>query len=634
MNNLSPQEEMIQLIANCISSNDFETEKKCLDIYTSSFGHDEFYTKYSSLLLQSIVPSVGLVCIYNNDEDTSSIFNDIMLHQPYENLNMACISSENFEQEFSEYISSTTDKYICFYDASHTYEKNRIPILVSMLENVPSANGIICTRNFIDSNGSLIAHPDFVYQDMLDDRVFDGKQLLTYSIANNINLYGNLSTILLSTDYIKTLLPLHFNDIPDSMRYVDFLYQLLYPAKIVYTYLPLVSTTLSLVSDDAALIKDYVQLLRYYQESNNFLQIPENTADFTGTSQHIPCQKDITFFYTDMGEYYNLKPIADEASMRGYHVTFTKDLYQSAEIGVYCQHVCHPENSRFSIILLHDLAQGHNRWPNLWELERWNKFDIGIVPGAFWADLWSQCACQYYANPRCGTYQLGYPKSDLVSSQDLLRRVAELREKFHMKYDFSILYAPSWENDGKEDDFITALASLNVNLLIKQAHWSDRYSHIIENIRQMRALHEGKYDNVYYIEPEESIMTALAMCDLVVSDESSVMAEGLMFGKMSIAVTDWLIPDTTPSRFAEVPMDYVIKCQKATLRNHVEQFLAAPESYDSIRQKGAKVFSNHGHCCSDIMNVIAYFTTDNPDISLSFLNKRLSSRYSICSMWN
>ena len=69
------------------------------------------------------------------------------------------------------------------------------------------------------------------------------------------------------------------------------------------------------------------------------------------------------------------------------------------------------------------------------------------------------------------------------------------------------------------------------------------------------------------------------MCDLVVSDESSVMAEGLMFGKMSIAVTDWLIPDTTPSRFAEVPMDYVIKCKKQLcdimqnnsllLRNHM-----------------------------------------------------------------
>ena len=44
--------------------------------------------------------------------------------------------------------------------------------------------------------------------------------------------------------------------------------------------------------------------------------------------------------------------------------------------------------------------------------------------------------------------------------------------------------------------------------------------------------------------------------------------------------------------------------QKATLRYHVEQFLAAPESYDSIRQKGAKVISNHGHCCSDIMNAL------------------------------
>lgn len=34
MNNLSPQEEMIQLITNCISSNDFETAKKCLDTIT------------------------------------------------------------------------------------------------------------------------------------------------------------------------------------------------------------------------------------------------------------------------------------------------------------------------------------------------------------------------------------------------------------------------------------------------------------------------------------------------------------------------------------------------------------------------------------------------------------------------
>ena len=67
-----------------------------------------------------------------------------------------------------------------------------------------------------------------------------------------------------------------------------------------------------------------------------------------------------------------------------------------------------------------------------------------------------------------------------------------IKEKLNLKYDISILYAPSWENDGKEDDFIKALSSLNVNLLIKQADWSEVYSNITENIRQMRELHEGK----------------------------------------------------------------------------------------------------------------------------------------------
>ncbi len=62
-------------------------------------------------------------------------------------------------------------------------------------------------------------------------------------------------------------------------------------------------------------------------------------------------------------------------------------------------------------------------------------------------------------------------------------------------------------------------------------------------MEEMRLLHEGEYENVFYIEPEESIMTVLAMCDLIVSDESSAMAEGLMFGKPTIAVMDWKIPD-------------------------------------------------------------------------------------------
>ena len=150
----------------------------------------------------------------------------------------------------------------------------------------------------------------------------------------------------------------------------------------------------------------------------------------------------------------------------------------------------------------------------------------------------------------------------------------------------------------------------------------------------MRNLHQGKFENVYYIEPEESIMTALAICNLVVSDESSVMAEALMFDVPSIAVTDWLIPDTTPSRYASVPMDYVIKCKKAELQDCVQQFLSSPEAYHSILENGKLLFSNAEHCCSDIIDAIEYYTSSDSTVSKAFLDKRLSSKYSICSMWN
>ncbi|MBP3205366.1 MAG: CDP-glycerol glycerophosphotransferase family protein [Lachnospiraceae bacterium] len=317
--------------------------------------------------------------------------------------------------------------------------------------------------------------------------------------------------------------------------------------------------------------------------------------------------KSITLFYTDKGEYYNLLPIANEAETRGYKVKFTDDIFERAEIGIYCQHVCHPENAKFSLILLHDMAQGHNRWSNLWELEQWNEFDIGILPGETWARLWKQCGELYYANPRRGVYAFGYPKSDIVISEEVKTRSRLLKEELGLKYDFSVLYAPSWENDEKEDDFVLALASLPVNLLIKQAHWSTAYQFVIDNIGKMRALHEGKYENVYYIDPKESIMTALELCDMVVSDESSVMAEAVLFNKISVAVTDWTIPDTVPPRLACVPMNYVIRCKKVELRECVDNIYHGRLNYELQLKMGREIFGNQGSVCKYILDAIDYY---------------------------
>lgn len=628
MSTLSPKQEMSQIIQQCISAGDFSSAAECLKIYKQSFGTDNFFQSCNI----SITP-VTVIYLLNESESAPDL-TDIISTEFHANFSTIYIHKDHLIKEFSECLPSINSDYICFYDSSHYYEKNRIAILLSIAEKFSSIDGIIHTRSFTDDGNSIIAHPDFTYQDTLENKLFAGKDLLNYSVSNNINLYGDLSTVFLSTDYVKQLSDFSC-DVPDSMQSLEFIYKMLFPAKIAYTYLPLSTAIVSDYVNASPFISDYINWLQSHYPQNVVSHTQKTLVDFTTTEHFVPCQKEITFFYTDMGEYYNLKPIADQAQLRGYKTIFTKDIHQSAEIGVYCQHICYPENSKFSLILLHDLAQGHDRWPDFWELERWDKFDLGIVPGASWAKRWSRCAFQYYTNPKCGTYQLGYPKSSLVSSTELSERVTVLRQQMYLKYDFSILYAPSWENDGKEDDFIKALSSLKVNLLIKQAHWSEKYVNIIENIKEMRRLHEGKYDNVYYIEPEESIMTALSMCDLVVSDESSVMAEALMFNVPSIAVTDWLIPDTTPSRYASVPMDYVIKCTKAELKESVCKYLSSPETYSRILNNGKMQFSNAENCCSDILDAIEYFTSCNPgNVSTDFLEKRLSSTYFICSMWN
>lgn len=625
MSILSPKEEMQQIIQKLVATNDFQAVADSLNIYIQTFGVDSFSLSVYNPLAP-IAPLVSLICLNVPDDYIDTFLSE----QTYCNLEVVRTSSSDSFADIINYINTTNSKYICFLEANQRYDSTKIANMVLTMEQKNNLDLCITPRNFINSQGTIIAPPDCKYRNALQNTVFNGRTFLQYNVSEHVNLYGNLSTIMVSTSYAQQIawdIPSYTND---TINRLSMLYQFLLYGSIAFTNEAYVSTYLGNYNDDLILRDEYITYVNYLAHQNLITLEPTwNQTQQLRPYTSVP--KEITFFYTDKGEFYNLKPIADEAKKRGYSTRFTEDIKETAEIGIYCQHVCFPENSKFSVILLHDMAQGHNRWPNLWELERWDKFDLGVLPGRFWSDLWSQCACQYYANPRCGTYELGYPKSDFINSSSLKDRVAELRQTMNMKYNFSVLYAPSWENDEKEDDFVRALASLNVNLLIKQAHWPKTYQHIIDNIEEMRALHEGKYENVYYIEPEESIMTALALCDVVVSDESSVMAEAVMFGKPSVAVTDWLIPDCTPSRFASVPMDYVLKCKKVELREYIENLSTNKTCYDSILQKGKLLFSNQGSCCKDILDAIEYYT--NQGTSCDFLSKKVESKYSPCSMW-
>lgn len=628
MNTKNPQNEMKQIIKGCIGNRSYSTACECLHIYEKTFGYDEFYISCQLTILNENGPLVSLICMSDSEKDISVFLSE----QQYKNLNVFYASADNFENDICTYLASAGSKYISFYEPFHKYDPCKLANMVLFADRQANLDALICDRNFIDENGTIIANPDYIYQNTVNGNVFYGRQLIEASISNNINIYGNLSTLLLSTQYAKKLQLIPYN-VPYSIRKLAFFYQLLLPAKTGFINTTLVSTVLQPYKNPGKITAHYenfIQLL--YSEGKISQTKQKKTQSYLSVFE--PIKREITFFYSDKGEYYNLKPLEDEAKKRGYNTILTENLTQKAEIGIYCQHFCSPENSKFSVILLHDLAQGHNRWPNIWEIERWDKFDIGILPGQAWADRWAQCACQYYANPRCGAFNLGYPKNDMIHSDALLKRAQELRQQLHLKYDVSVLYAPSWENDGKEDDFVTALSSLKVNLVVKQAFFPPNFAPIIENITHMRKLHEGKYENLFYIETDESIQTALTLCDLIVSDESSVMSEAIMFHKPSIAVTDWLIPDTIPSRYASVPMDYVIKCKKYQLREYVTKLIQAPEDFNIMLKKGIKEFDSPKNVCKNIIDAIEFYTTPETERNGNFSYQKLSSKYTPCSLWN
>lgn len=343
-------------------------------------------------------------------------------------------------------------------------------------------------------------------------------------------------------------------------------------------------------------------------------------------------KKNITFFCTDKIEVDTIDGVLQEAKYRGYEVRITSNILEKAEIGVYCQHLCFPKNSKLSLILLHDVAQGHNRWPNIWEAEPWHEFDIGILPGNIWEERWQECSWHPFTRPKRGVYKMGWPKSDVIFHNQLAfkKETDEIRSKLNLQHERTILYAPSWENDGKQDQFVQSLKNMPVNLLLKQAPWSDEYPNIIENISMMNNLHRNFAPNVYIMDPDVSIMHCIGIADIIVSDESSVMFEGLFLDVPSVAVTDWKIPDCSPPRDPSIPYDFVYKTVLSGLHNQVQEILYnIDQAKDKIKELKKKYFVNFGTSSKKIMDVVddlvAFNKTDiKPTVPIHKL-KRLSA---------
>jgi hypothetical protein len=325
-------------------------------------------------------------------------------------------------------------------------------------------------------------------------------------------------------------------------------------------------------------------------------------------------KKDITFFILDTAEQQLYTPIIEEAQKRGYTTLITDEPKKQCEIGVYCQHVNYPENSKFSVIMLHDLIQAYPRWPDIWEVERWDKYDIGMLPAKFWIDMWKNASHNPWAKPRLGIYEVGWPKADTAIKREFTEAVKKLSDELNLdKTKKTVLYAPSWENDNKQDDYIQAMLPLDVNILVKQYHmekewayahnWSV-YRNLYDSIQEMKNLHNN-IPNVHILDTKTNILHAIAIADILVSEESSTMCEAVLMEKPAVAVEDWLIPDTIPPRTACKGHAFTIKAKKETLKETVKDVL---ERYEFYCQQAIEFKNNNfmpiGDNAKKVMDII------------------------------
>ena len=168
----------------------------------------------------------------------------------------------------------------------------------------------------------------------------------------------------------------------------------------------------------------------------------------------------------------------------------------------------------------------------------------------------------------------------------------------------TVIYAPSWENDGKQDDYVQAMLKLDVNILIKQTPTALAFPKIMENVRQMKELHK-KIDRVHLLDIESNIFEAIAISDILVSEESSTMLEAVLMDVPAVTVTNWLIPDTVPSRYPKDTYEFAIKTTKENLAECVNEIIANYSQYKCQTEEYRKNnFGEGGGCAKRIMDLL------------------------------
>ena len=343
-------------------------------------------------------------------------------------------------------------------------------------------------------------------------------------------------------------------------------------------------------------------------------------------------KKEITFFYNEGFEKIHWNAVKTEADNRGYLTTFSGNMNKKAEIGFYCSDYNKPENSKLSVAMLHGMDQGRNRWPNIWRDWPWHKFDIGLLPGKTWSDRWKSIAQDPYAHPKIAVCEVGSPKADEIFKEyrKFQQKVKKILLGLDLPYDRTVLYAPSFETDNKQKDIMKLLSGTKTNLLIKHRLITDRDKNrepdIWENIKKAHNELSDDQSHIRILSPEESIMTCLGLCDVLVTDESSVAYEALLFNKRAFTFNDWVMRtnNTEEARPVNPPSGIVSVVTKENFREFICNYSKKTNLFTESKKRN-EVFSHIGHSSEKIIDIIDSILEEGKIEDIVISNKKVQT---------
>lgn len=229
-----------------------------------------------------------------------------------------------------------------------------------------------------------------------------------------------------------------------------------------------------------------------------------------------------------------IQPVADNLSKDGYDVEFEDEVPPDAELAVYNGHLRQMGaiNGKTTIVTFHGIDDVYD--PNYFVKERWNKFDIGVLPSYISSQVWKSRSWNPRSRPSEGVYIGGWPKADDVFGDNFKQKVQNFRSKIGLLGESTVLYAPTIENDGKINDVISKADGLCDNLLIKHAPYDT-----VDYTELPNTTESGT--NIKILDNHQDIMAVLASADVLISDQSSVQIESILVNTIPLCVADWPI---------------------------------------------------------------------------------------------